>query len=135
MTNKNFFYVTLVAVLFMLAWLCPVTDGFAQEPVLATPDQQQQMMAWIPPSCCVTNNCCFEVPSAELQSLPDDRWRVVATGQILRRTEWSHNGKYIRCACDHIDGAWKVHRNANTRCVFPVLQSAQMSAAGAAGKD
>lgn len=125
MTHKRCFY-TAAAFVFMFAGFYPVTRGFAQEPVLATPEQQNQMMAWIPPSCCVTNNCCFEVPASELQSLPQDQWRIVATGQILHRTEWSHNGKYIRCACDNVDGVWKVHRNAHTRCVFPVMQSARM---------
>jgi hypothetical protein len=123
MTNKKYLPQTL-CVLFAAICILAVTQASAQEPVPATPEQQQQLMAWIPPSCCVTNNCCFEVSSSELQSLENDQWRVVATGQVLRRTEWSHNGKYIRCACDHVNGAWKVHRNANTRCVFPVMQSA-----------
>lgn len=123
MARKKYFRQTLFA-FFAVPCILAVTDASAQEPVLATPEQQQQLMAWIPPSCCVTNNCCFEVSSSELQSLENDQWRVIATGQVLRRTEWSHNGKYIRCACDHVNGGWKVHRNANTRCVFPVMQSA-----------
>lgn len=126
MTNKKCFCQTLFACFFLLAWLYPASRGSAQEPVLATPEQQQQMMAWIPSSCCVTNNCCFEVPASELQSLPNDQWRIAATGQVLNRTDWSHNGKYIRCACDWNGQGWTVHRKANTRCVFPVLQSARL---------
>jgi hypothetical protein len=128
MTKKKSFRQTLLVSVLTLVFLLAYMHAFAQdaEPVLATPDQQRQMMAWIPPSCCVTNNCCFEVNSSELKSLDDDKWEVVATGQVLKRTDWSQSGRYVRCACDMVDGHWKVHRNARTRCVFPVLQSAKL---------
>ena len=132
MIDKRSFSLAIAALLLLFVLLVPAADGFAQEPVLASPEQQQKMMAWIPSSCCVTNNCCFEVPSSELQSLENDRWRVIATGQILNRTDWSHNGRHIRCACDFVNGAWRVHRNAVTRCVFPILQSARSNATAAA---
>lgn len=55
--------------------------------------------------------------------MPGDNWKIRATGQILARTNWSPDGRWWRCACDRIEGKWIVHLNANTRCIFPALQS------------
>lgn len=77
------------------------------------------LLTWIPAYCCVTNDCCWEVKSSELDSLPDDKWRVKATDQIKERTNWSPDGKFYRCACDYEGGKWVRHERANTRCIFP----------------
>jgi hypothetical protein len=59
------------------------------------------LLSWIPAYCCVTNDCCWEVAERDLASLSDDKWQVVATGQVRERTNWSPDGKFYRCACDY----------------------------------
>lgn len=78
------------------------------------------LLSWIPATCCVTNNCCWEVSSRELRPLPDDEWLIRSTGQVRKRTGWSPDGKFYRCACDYdsADKHWVKHQGANTRCIF-----------------
>lgn len=78
------------------------------------------LLSWIPATCCVTNDCCWEISERELRSLADDHWEVRSTGQVRKRTAYSPDGKFYRCACDY-DGAskhWIKHQGANTRCIF-----------------
>jgi hypothetical protein len=78
----------------------------------------------IPATCCVTNDCCWEITASEVKSLPDDNWEVRSTGQVRKRTAYSPDGRYYRCACDY-DAAsrhWIKHQGANTRCVFVPMQ-------------
>jgi hypothetical protein len=82
------------------------------------------LLSWIPSSCCVTNDCCWEVSERELRPLEGDRWEVLATTQVLPRTGWTPDGKFYRCACDLAEGKWVKHQGANTRCVFVPLRSA-----------
>ena len=42
------------------------------------------LLTWIASSCCVTNDCCWEVSESELRSLPNDNWEVISTGQVLQ---------------------------------------------------
>jgi len=82
------------------------------------------LKSWIPATCCVTNDCCWEIHASEVQPRPGDEWLIVSTGQIRKRTDWSPDGKYYRCACDY-DGAsktWVKHQGANTRCIFVPMQ-------------
>jgi hypothetical protein len=87
---------------------------------LAQAHSNPWLLEWIPAYCCVTNDCCWEVSERELAPLPDDKWTVVATGQVRPRTDWSPDGKFYRCACDYDAeaGKWIRHIGANTRCVF-----------------
>ena len=84
------------------------------------------LLTWIPSTCCVTNDCCWEITERELRPLPDDNWEVISTGQVLKRTEWSPDGKFYRCACDHDATArqWIRHQGANTRCIFVPMRAA-----------
>jgi hypothetical protein len=82
-----------------------------------------ELLSWIPPSCCVTNDCCFPVEPGTVEAVDQNNYRVIASGQIIPRTGWSMNGRFMRCACDFIDGAWKVHPKAFTRCIYPPLPS------------
>ena len=107
--------VRLVAMLFVVL-------GFAT--VAKPQDENGWLRQWIPVHCCVTNNCCFEIKASELEPLAGDAWKICATGQVLARTDWSPDGRWWRCACDFIEGHWVVHREANTRCIFPAMQSA-----------
>lgn len=87
---------------------------------------QDWLLSWISPACCVTNSCCWQVSPTELQPLPNDEWRVLATGQIRKRTDWSPDGKFYRCACDYDTSArrWIRHQGAHTRCIFVPMRSA-----------
>jgi hypothetical protein len=87
------------------------------------------LLSWIPATCCVTNDCCWEVSERELKALPDDEWEVRSTGQIRKRTGWSPDGKFYRCACDYdnVDKHWVKHQGANTRCLFVPMRSAAAS--------
>jgi hypothetical protein len=82
------------------------------------------LLTWIPPTCCVTNDCCWEVSERELRPVQGDRWEVLATGQVLPRSAWSPDGRFYRCACDLAEGKWIKHQGANTRCLFVPLRSA-----------
>lgn len=90
---------------------------------IATADEYHSnpwLLSWIPATCCVTNDCCWEVAERELRSLPDDEWEVRSTGQVRKRTAWSPDGKFYRCACDYdnTEKHWIKHQGANTRCLF-----------------
>lgn len=83
------------------------------------------LLSWIPATCCVTNDCCWEVSERELRSLPDDEWEVKSTGQVRKRTGWSPDGKFYRCACDYdnVDKHGVKHQGANTRCIFVPMRA------------
>jgi hypothetical protein len=87
------------------------------------------LLSWIPATCCVTNDCCWEVSERELRALPDDEWEVRSTGQVRKRTAFSPDGKFYRCACDYdnVDKHWVKHQGANTRCIFVPMRSAAAS--------
>jgi hypothetical protein len=82
------------------------------------------LLSWIPATCCVTNDCCWEISEGEVRPLAGDRWEIVSTGQIQQRTSWSPDGKFYRCACDYAEGRWNRHQGAHTRCLFVPLRSA-----------
>jgi len=87
------------------------------------------LLSWIPATCCVTNDCCWEISERELRPLPDDEWEVRSTGQVRKRTAYSPDGKFYRCACDYdnVDKHWVKHQGANTRCIFVPMRSAAAS--------
>jgi hypothetical protein len=82
------------------------------------------LLSWIPATCCVTNDCCWEISEREVRPLADDNWEIVSTGQVRKRTDWSPDGKFYRCACDFGEGKWIKHQGAFTRCLFVPLRSA-----------
>jgi hypothetical protein len=84
------------------------------------------LLSWIPATCCVTNDCCWQVTERELKSLPNDQWEVISTGQVRNRTDWSPDGKFYRCACDYdaTSRHWVRHQGANTRCIFVPMRTA-----------
>ena len=86
------------------------------------------LLSWIPAYCCVTNDCCWEVAERDLAPLSDDKWQVVATGQVRERTNWSPDGKFYRCACDYDSaaGVWIRHIGAHTRCVFVPMRTSSL---------
>jgi hypothetical protein len=84
------------------------------------------LLSWIPATCCVTNDCCWEISEREVRPLPDDQWEIRSTGQVRRRTGWSPDGKFYRCARDYDQTGrhWVRHQGANTRCLFVPMRSA-----------
>jgi hypothetical protein len=97
---------------FLIAmWGVALPNGYHSNPWL---------LSWIPATCCVTSDCCWEISERELKPLPDDNYEIRSTGQVRKRTDWSPDGKFYRCACDY-DAAsrqWIKHQGANTRCIF-----------------
>jgi len=106
----------IVAVLFLV-----VIDACARAERI--PHSNPWLLTWIPHHCCVTNDCSREVTRHDVTSLQDDHWQINASGQILKRTAHSPDGKYYRCACDYDSsaGKWIVHPMALTRCIFTPL--------------
>src|SRR5688572_3469025 len=74
-------------------------------------------------NCCCSAGCCSEAKDGELQHIGDDIYRSTVTGQTLKRTGWSPDGRFIRCGCDQIDGLWKWHPKAFVRCIYPPVPS------------
>jgi hypothetical protein len=88
-------------------------------------EKQAWLLSWIPAACCVTNQCCWEITESELQPLPNDEWRVKSTGQVVKRTNYSPDGKFYRCACDREANkwwGWVRHQGATTRCIFTPMR-------------
>lgn len=82
--------------------------------------RQQQMLSWIPATCCVTNECCREISKSEIREISNTEVEIISTGQIVKK-QYSPDGKYYRCACnyDMDNRVWTpYHQGANTRCVF-----------------
>lgn len=106
--------ITLTALLAVLFLNAPPARGHHTE-------EHTWLLSWIPSYCCVTNDCCREVHESDVTSLPNDFWRINASGQVLKRTAFSPNGRYYRCYCDYdsTQGKWIVHPTAHTRCIFP----------------
>ncbi len=82
------------------------------------------LLSWIPATCCVTNDCCWEITESEVRPVDGEHWEVLATSQVVRRTGWTPDGKFYRCACDLAGNKWIKHQGANTRCIFVPLRSA-----------
>jgi hypothetical protein len=100
-----------------------LTFAFAAASIADEYHSNPWLKSWIPATCCVTNDCCWEISPQEVRSLPDDEWEIRSTGQIVKRKDWSPDGRYYRCACDYdnVDKVWNRHQGANTRCLFVPL--------------
>ena len=72
-------------------------------------------------TCCCTANCCAEALEGEFTAVEDDSYRSNFTGQVVKRTGWSADYRFIRCACDLIEGSWRWHKGAKVNCVYPPL--------------
>lgn len=82
------------------------------------------LLGWIPTRCCVTNNCCWEIQLSDIEPVANDTYKIKASGQVVKRTDWSPDGRLYRCACELVEGVWTVFPTANTRCLFiPALGS------------
>jgi hypothetical protein len=76
-------------------------------------------------ACCCTNGCCREADPGEVVHVEDDLYRIVPSGQIIKRTGWSPDGRTVRCSCD-LDvttGKWVQHPKAQTRCLYMPMPS------------
>ena len=79
--------------------------------------------SFAPLSCCWSNQCCWPIEARDVQDLGDATYRILASGQIMKRTGYSPDGRYHRCACDlQPNGSWKVWPGAYTRCLFTPSQ-------------
>jgi hypothetical protein len=121
----------LIAVLWLVAVFIAVMAALVgiaiMDGVIADDEYHSNpwLLSWIPATCCVTNDCCWEISERELTPLPDDNWEVKSTGQVRKRTGWSPDGKFYRCACDYdnVEKVWVKHQGANTRCLFVPMRA------------
>ncbi len=77
------------------------------------------LKSWIPSTCCVTNDCCWEISKDEIREVNNEEVMILSTGQVKKK-QYSPDGKYYRCACnyDNDSKTWIKHQGANTRCIF-----------------
>jgi hypothetical protein len=73
--------------------------------------------------CCCTNDCCREAEAGEFTHIGNELYRSNVTGQIIRRTGWSPDGRTVKCSCDLQGGKWVKHPKANVRCLFVPMPS------------
>lgn len=98
-----------------------------------TKADQAYMLSFIPTSCCVSNECCWEITEKDVTGLPSGDYIINATGQRMSSTKGmegntvgalkiSPDQKFYRCACDcqleDNDCIWIKHDKANSRCLF-----------------
>lgn len=118
---------TLVIMFFALAATRAADFQLIPESAFPTPEEAEDIKRWIPVQCCRTARCCFKISMSALTPQPQDSWKINASGQVIKRTGWTEDGKIWRCACDlQADGSWLAHMTANTRCIFPEQQSARL---------
>lgn len=123
--GKTILWVLCMCTLLVLLGACVV--GFGIRHALGGEEFHSNpwLLSWIPATCCVTNDCCWEVSERELRSLPEDEWEVRSTGQVRKRTAYSPDGKFYRCACDYDEPSkkWIKHQGARTRCIFVPMRA------------
>jgi len=90
----------------------------------ASAQEYPNCRGFIEVNCCCSNSCCWEIGEHEVRSLPNDNWEIRSTGQVVKRTDYSPDGRYYRCACDYDGktGRWNRHQGANTRCLYVPFQ-------------
>lgn len=92
-------------------------------------DAYPNCAGWIAHTCCCTRDCCRSVVPGEVEAVDVKTYRVVASGQIVPRTGWSEDGRFVICSCDYAlraDGTYGYVRGPGTKvhCLFPPLPSA-----------
>lgn len=134
----DYFLTALIIAAGMVFFLMAVSiiRARAQEPLQGY-HSNPSLLTWIPSTCCVTNDCCWEIQGTEVRLLPPSEWpqilspgsfgemgaewyEIRSTGQKVQRKGFSPDGKFYRCACDYDaeSKTWNRHQGANTRCLF-----------------
>lgn len=84
--------------------------------------QSDNCRGFIDTKCCCSNRCCFEIKLSDVEPLGADNYKIKVSGQVIKRTGWSPDGRLYRCACDQVRGFWVVHPTAKTHCLYlPLL--------------
>jgi hypothetical protein len=78
---------------------------------------------WIPHQCSCTSNSCYEARRGELTDLGNETYRVNRTGEIVGRTAWSKDGRFMLCAFrrDQELNQWITGPGQPIKCVFPPI--------------
>ena len=70
-------------------------------------------------NCCCTNNCCSAIQPSDIRHVEGDKYEILASGQVIARTDWSATGEIVRCACDPAGtGGWVKRDKSHTHCLF-----------------
>ncbi len=80
---------------------------------------------WIPYECCCTRNSCYEVQPGEMSQIGPDLYRVNATGQVVKRKNWSRDGRMMACAYSYDDEKkdYVTGRGQPVMCLFIPIPS------------
>lgn len=115
-----------IAALSALALLALASGGVGT-PVYADDDQAPGTAAYrafygsfLPPTCCWTNGCCRRVTAGEVEALDGTmtNYRVVASGQEIKRSAWSPDGAIHLCQCDwDVMAVTRRGPATNARCI------------------
>ena len=80
---------------------------------------------WIPHQCSCTSHSCYEARPGEVIDLGNGSFRVTRTGEIVPRTDWSKDGRFMLCAYqrDSDLSRWATGPGNPIKCIFPVPPS------------
>lgn len=113
------FCVSILAIgIVLLAWFVPVTVARAQEA-----GDYPGCFGWIPHQCSCTSHSCYRARPGEVIDLGNDTFRVVSTGEVINRTGWSKDGRFMVCAFrrDVELQRWFTGPGQPIKCVFPPI--------------
>lgn len=81
---------------------------------------------WISGRCCCTQGACREVTEDEVKQIGENLYLVIPTGERIPRTDWSKDGRFIRCAYkpgshgQGPGGGWLIGPEYPTSCLYPI---------------
>lgn len=110
--------IALAAFILLAAWT--LSNAKAQEA-----GDFPNCAGWIPHQCSCTSNSCYRARPGEVEDLGNGSFRITATGEIIKRTEWSQDGRFMLCAFkrDENGTRWLTGPGQPIKCVFPPLPS------------
>ena len=104
-----------IAVVFMVSVFCLFLHGVA---LPQTNPNCTEFGFQISTNCCCSANCCSEAGEDEFRHVGENLYRSTVTGQVIKRTGWSPDGRTIKCACTQIEGTWTKRPDSLVRCLF-----------------
>ena len=106
--------ISLAVFILLAAWT--LTNAKAQEA-----GDYPGCSGWIPHQCSCTSHSCYEASPGEVIDLGDGSFRVTATGEIINRTDWSRDGRFMLCAYQRDINLqrWATGPGNPIKCIFP----------------
>lgn len=111
-----------------LFWFCIavlIIGGvlFAKKALAQEPGDYPGCFGWIPHQCSCTSHSCYVARPGEVVDLGNGNFRVARTGEIIPRTDWSKDGRFMLCAYrrDSELNRWATGPGEPIKCVFPPI--------------